>query len=286
MSNSQQFLLGGDLPINRLGFGTMRLCATGFQGDARDPEVGKAVLRRAVELGVNHIDTATIYHSPDYSVNANMLIHDALRPYPEGLVLTTKVGPREDESGHYEQTNDPSAIRPVVEKNLKQLDLDQLDLVYLRVGLMGPPTGESIAPQWEEMIKLQQEGLIRHIGLSNIDTAHLAEAQSMAPVAAVSNNFSTERRDDQELLAACEAANIAFVPFFPLGGGRQDLSQGVLAKVAERHGATPHQIALAWSLALSPVMLPIPGTGSIAHLEENVAARDIILTDEDLADLA
>lgn len=283
---SRTFLLGGDLPVNRIGFGAMRLSANGFTGPARDPESGRAVLRRAVELGVNHIDTASFYRSHDGSVSANALIREALHPYPADLVLATKVGPWDTPEGGLQQTTDPAALRPMVEANLEALGVDRLDLVYLRVGMMEPPHGESVAAQFEALAAMREEGLIRHLGLSNVDTGHLVEALTIAPVAAVQNHFHAGKRDDAQLLAVCEAADIAFVPFFPLGGGRDDLAADRMAKVAERHGATVPQIALAWLLASSHVTLAIPGTGSPTHLKENMDAASIILTPEDLSDLA
>jgi pyridoxine 4-dehydrogenase len=273
----------GNLTINRLGFGAMRLAANGFQGPARDPETARIVLRRVVELGVNHIDTAAFYQSPDGSVCANTLIREALAPYPRDLVIATKVGLL---PGFYDPSQGTAAVlRAAVEDNLKTLGLEQLDLVYLRIGMMEPPHGESLAERFEALAALREEGLIRHLGLSNVDTAHLAEARAIAPVVSVQNSFHIAGRDDVAVLDACAEKNIAFVPFFPLGGGRSDLNDPRLARVAARHGATVSQIALAWLLALSPVTLAIPGTGSLAHLEENVAAGTIVLTPEDLADL-
>jgi pyridoxine 4-dehydrogenase len=274
----------GNLTINRLGFGAMRLAANGFQGPARDPEAGRIVLRRAVELGVNHIDTAAFYQSPDGSVRANALIREALSPYPRDLVIATKVGLLPGSNNPAQET--AAVLRAAVEDNLKTLGLTRLDLVYLRIGMMEPPHGESLAERFEVLAALREEGLIRHLGLSNVDTAHLTEARAIAPVVAVQNYFHIARRDDVALLDACEEDSIAFVPFFPLGGGRSDLNDPRLTGVAARHGATVSQIALAWLLALSPVTLAIPGTGSLAHLEENVAAGSIALTPEDLADLA
>ncbi|MEU5608617.1 oxidoreductase [Streptomyces sparsogenes] len=280
---TSEFRLGGDLPIDRFGFGAMRLPTNDFHGPARDPETGRAVLRRAVELGVNHIDTADFYRSGDGSVRANVLIREALHPYPDGLVIATKVGPLFGPDGLHQAG--PGELRALVEDNLTGLGLDRLDLVYLRIGTMEPPHGESLAARFEALAALREEGLIRHLGLSNIDAEHLAEARAIAPVAAVQNQFNASRRDDTDLLAACEEAGIAFAPFFPLGGGR-DLADPRLAEVAARHGATVPQIGLAWLLASSPVTLAIPGTGSVSHLEENLAARAITLTDQDLADLA
>lgn len=281
---NKQFLFARGLAVHRLGFGAMRLPTKGFQGPPRDPEVGRAVLRRAVELGVNHIDTAAFYRSGDGTVRANALIRDALYPYPPELVLATKVGPVFGPNGHGQL---PAAgLRAAVEENLQTLGVDRLDLVYLRIGRMDVPHGESIAERFEALAALREAGLIRHLGLSNVDLAQLEEAGSIAPVVAVQNSFHFARRDDATLLDVCTTRGIAFVPFFPLGGGATEIGDARLAKVAARHGATPSQIALAWLLALSPVTLAIPGTGSVAHLEENVAAGAIALTGEDLAELA
>ncbi|MEV1002308.1 aldo/keto reductase [Nonomuraea sp. NPDC050202] len=281
---TDQFRLGHDLTIDRLGFGAMRLCQSHPGGPARDAESGRAVLRRAVELGVNHIDTAGFYRAPDGSASANALIREALAPYPGTLVIATKVGPVFGPGGPRQAT--AAELRPQVEADLQSLGLDRLDLVYLRIGKTDPPHGESLAERFEVLAALREEGLIRHLGLSNVDTGHLAEARTIAPVAAVQNHFHIANRAETAVLDACEEAGIAFVPFFPLGGGRADIDDPALVKVAERHGATAHQIALAWLLAVSPATLAIPGTGSVAHLEQNLAARSIDLTEEDLADLA
>jgi pyridoxine 4-dehydrogenase len=278
------FRLGGDLEVHRLGFGAMRLPSQqGMFGPARDPEASRAVLRRAVELGVDHIDTADFYVSAGMAVRANDLIREALQPYPSNLVIATKVGPLPGPGGLEHAA--PTDMRGLVEANLAGLGVDRLDLVYLRVGIMSPPHGESIAARFEALAALQEEGLIRHLGISNVDLDHLAEARAIAPVAAVQNEFHADKRDDAAMLVACEESGIAFVPFFPIGGGR-DLDDPRLAKVAARHGVSVTQVGLAWLLASSPVTLAIPGTGSVGHLEENQAADSIVLTDEDLADLA
>ena len=259
----------------------MRLSRNGWNGPARDPETGRAVLRRAVELGVNHIDTADFYRSGDGAIRANTLIREALSPYPSGLVIATKVGPVFGPKGP-----SPAAagdLRALVEANLESLGLDRLDLVYLRIGVMTPPHGESLAERFEALAALREEGLIRHLGLSNVDAGHLAEARAIAPVVAVQNHAA--QRDEADLLAACQESGIAFVPFFPVGGGRE-LDDERLAKVAARHRATVPQIGLARLLASSPVALAIPGTGSLSHLEDNMAAAAITLTDDDLADLS
>lgn len=284
MREMTSFRLGGDLGIHRLGFGAMHLAGAGWDGPARDPETSRAVLQRAIALGVDHIDTADFYRSGDGTVRANALIREALHPYPPGLVIATKVGPRFGPRGPSPAR--AADLRALVEANLVSLGLDRLDLVYLRIGRMAPPRGESIAERFEALAALQAEGLIRHLGLSNVDAAHLAEARAIAPVAAVQNEFHVAKQSDAALLGSCAAGGIAFVPFFPLGGSHDDLDHPRLAEVAARHGATVSQIALAWLLKLSPVTLAIPGTGSVAHLEENMAARALELTGEDVADLA
>ncbi|UWU74808.1 aldo/keto reductase [Bradyrhizobium huanghuaihaiense] len=284
-TKTTNFLIGGDTTVNRIGFGAMRLSANGFRGPARDPATGRAVLRRAVELGVNLIDTAAFYYSSDKTVRANSLIREALHPYPSDLVIATKVGPVFGADGSF-RAGTGAEMRQLVEENLETLGLDRLDIVYLRIGAMAPPHGESVAERFEALAALREEGLIRHLGLSNIDEDHLQEARKIAPVVAVQNNFHIAQRGDVALLKSCEAENIAFSPFFPLGGGTTKIDDDRLARIAARHKATTNQIALAWLLALSPMMLAIPGTGSIAHLEENMGAGDIFLTEEDLADLA
>ncbi len=262
----------------------MRLSTNGFRGPARDPEIGRAVLRRAVDLGVNLIDTAEFYQSSDGTVRANSLIREALHPYPADLVIATKLGVVFNADGSRRHATSAD-MRRLVEENLQSLGLDRLDLVYLRIGEMMAPHGESLAERFEAMAALREEGLIRHLGISNVDIAHLAEARSIAPVVAVQNYFHIRRRDDVGLLNVCEADGIAFSPFYPLGGGATAFYDDRLARVAARYGATPAQIAIAWLLAYSPVTLAIPGTGSVVHLEENMATGDIRLTEADLAEL-
>jgi aryl-alcohol dehydrogenase-like predicted oxidoreductase len=242
------------------------------------------VLRRAVELGVNHIDTASFYRRGD--VVANELVRRALAPYPDGLVIATKVGPMLGPDGIPALQASPGQLRGLVEDNLRELGADHLDLVYLRVGGQNPPGGEPIAERFAALTKLREEGLIRHLGVSNVDAAQLAEARAIAPVAAVQNAFHVHATADAALLAECTRSGTAFVPFFPLGGGRDPIDTTRLEKTAARHGVTVQQVALAALLAASPVMLPIPGTGSLAHLEENVGAASIQLTPEEIASLA
>ncbi|MGN9780732.1 oxidoreductase [Nonomuraea sp. ZG12] len=276
---SRTFSLGGDLTINRLGFGAMRLATGTFGGPPRAPQSGIAVLRRAVELGVDHIDTAGFYSRGD--VRANELIRTALAPYRAGLVIATKVGPLPGPDGVPTGQAAPDQLRGLVETDLRALGLDRLDLVYLRVGGMTGPGGESIAERFAVLAELRAQGLIRHLGVSNVDAAQLAEAQAVAPVTAVQNRHT----DGPGLLAPCEKAGIAYVPYFPLGGGVEPLDTARLGKVAARLGATTAQVALASLLATSPSVLAIPGTGRLDHLEENLAANDLSLTDEDLSDL-
>jgi aryl-alcohol dehydrogenase-like predicted oxidoreductase len=273
------FSLGGDLTINRLGFGAMRLAMGTFDGPARAPQSGIAVLRRAVELGVNHIDTAGFYGRG--AVRANELIRTALAPYRDGLVIATKVGPLPGPDGVPTGQATPDQLRGLVEADLRSLGLDRLDLVYLRVGGMTGPGGESIAERFAVLAELREQGLIRHLGVSNVDATQFAEAQAIAPVAAVQNRHS----DDSGLMARCEETGIAYVPYFPLGGGVVPLDGERLGKVAARLGATTAQVAIAALLAASPSVLAIPGTGRLDHLEENLAANDLTLSDEDLSDL-
>ncbi|MGW0909655.1 oxidoreductase [Streptomyces sp. NPDC002853] len=280
---SGQFTLGGDLRVNRLGFGAMRLAAGTFTGPARDPRTGVEVLRQAVDAGVDHIDTAGFYARGD--VSANDLIRKALAPYPADLLIATKVGPLRGPDGMPTGQAGPEQLRELVTEDLRALGLDRFDLVYLRVGGMSEPGGESVAERFAALAELRDEGLIRHLGVSNVDAAQLDEARGLAPVIAVQNQYHVHRADDVAVLARCEEHGIAYVPFFPLGGGFDPIEHGRLADVAKRHDATTAQVALAWLLASSPNMLAIPGTGSPAHLTENLAAAGLRLDAADLAEL-
>lgn len=278
-------MLGGDLSVSRIGYGAMKL--TGWpRGDRPGRDTALAVLRRAVELGVNHIDTSH-YYSRD-AVAANELIREALHPYPEDLVIVTKVGalveggdialPAEETTGLT-----PSGLRRGVEANLRSLGVDRLDVVNLRMGdsdRAGTPIGRPL----ETLLELRAEGLIRHLGVSNVTAAEFAEARTVAPISCVQNLYNLARREDDLLVDACAEAGIAYVPFFPVGGF-QPLTAARLDSVAARHRATVPQVALAWLLARSPNILPIPGTGSLDHLEENVAAGRLELSAEDRTDL-
>ena len=265
----------------------MRLPQTGaaLKPDAqpRDRDQAIRVLRRAVELGVNHIDTAAFYFSPLRS--ANELINTALAPYPDDLLIATKVGPIRDASGEWQSAATPAQLRGEVEQNLRQLGRDHLDLVNLRLSGM-----DSIAEHFTVLAELREAGLIRQLGLSNVRAEHLAQAQAIAPVACVQNSYGLAHRPQQdELVRQCGEQGIAFVPFFAIAGagreaGRSREEDEVVA-VAAAHEASTAQVRLAWMLARGPHVLVIPGTGDVAHLEQNMAAGELTLTDDELARL-
>ncbi|HEV8557224.1 MAG TPA: oxidoreductase [Actinophytocola sp.] len=272
--------LGGDLRVNRIGYGAMQLAGAGVFGPPKDEEQAIAVLRRAVELGVNHIDTSD-YYGPFV---VNELIHRALHPYPADLVLVTKVGARRDDKGNWLPWNSPADLRQAVHDNLKRLGVDRLGAVNLRMmGLEGPEEGP-IEEQFTALAELREQGLIHHLGVSNATAAQLAEARAIAPVACVQNLYNVTARQDDAMVDACAEQGVAYVPFFPLGGF-QPIQAQVLEQVAARHGVTSRQLALAWLLHRSPAILIIPGTSSVQHLEDNVAVGAIELTDQDLAEL-
>lgn len=272
----------GDLTVNRLGFGAMRLTGSlpFAKGAPSDRNRSIDVLRRAVGLGVNHIDTASFYFSPLRS--ANELIAAALSPYPDGLVIVTKVGPGRDAWGEWYSAR-PDQLRGQVEENLRQLGRDHLDVVNMR-RMAGQ---ESVAEHFGALAELRDAGLIRHLGVSDVSVAQLDEAQAIAPVVCVQNRHSLELREQDPVLRACAERSIAFVPFFAIAGDRRQAggrgtdSPGLL-EVARRHGATPAQVRLAWTLQQAPNVLAIPGTGDPAHLTENVAAAALRLSPEDL----
>jgi aryl-alcohol dehydrogenase-like predicted oxidoreductase len=277
----------GDKPIRRIGFGAMQLAGPGVFGPPRDPDGARAVLRRAVELGVDHIDTSQ-YYGPDV---VNDLIREALHPYPEGLKLVTKVGARRDDRGGWLPALSPPELRAGVEANLRSLRVERMDLVNLRVldaDSHGP--GEPEPEQLGELEDLRREGKLDLIGVSNVSREGVERALDLVELGEVQNAYSILDRADDPIVDLCEERGVAFVPFFPLGsaftGGPAKLAADpAVAGVADKHGATPSQIALAWLLARSERILLIPGTTSIAHLEENVAAGEIALDDDDLAAL-
>lgn len=277
----------GDLPVRRLGFGAMRLTGSAafHHGVPSDRSRSIAVLRRAVELGVNHIDTAAFYFSALRS--ANELINTALAPYPDDLVIVTKVGPFRDHCGNWAEPARPDQLRGHVEENLRQLGRDHLDVVNLR------RTGqESISEHFGALAELREAGLVRHLGVSDVEPRHLDEALAIAPVVCVQNRWGLDSTNPatDEVVRSCGERGIAFVPFFAVAGdagphgATQDHDDEVLA-VARAHHATPAQIRLAWTLHQGPHVLAIPGTGNPDHLAENVAAGAVRLTDEELARL-
>ena len=275
----------GDLTVNRIGFGAMRLTQDGgaFVPGAAPSDRGRAigVLRRALELGVNHIDTAAFYFSPLRS--ANELINRALAPYPDDLVITTKVGPGRDPSGTWIPHATPGQLRGQVEENLRQLGRDHLDVVNLRV--IGP---DSIAERFGALAELREAGLIRHLGLSNVRPEHLAEAQAIAPVVCVQNRYGIATGPAQDaFLRTCGEQGVAFVPFYAIAGTAGEAGAGgaddeVVLDVARAHGAAPAQVRLAWTLQRGPHVLAIPGTGNPDHLAANVAAGALRLTQDEL----
>nr|WP_236808434.1 oxidoreductase [Amycolatopsis albispora] len=269
----------GDRLVHRLGFGAMRL-ALGPNGTERDPDQGIAVLRRAVDLGVDHIDTAAFYFLG--RVSANDLIRRALAPYPDDLVIATKVGPSRNAEGEHQPEARPDQLRGQVEQNLRELGRDHLDLVYLRIGTSLDRGSGSLAERFGVLAELREQGLIRHLGISNVGHEHLAEASGIAPVTAVQNWYGLSKRDDDALLDTCTEREIAFVPFFSVHGGAGNLSDGVVAGIAAARGVTEAQVLLAWTLHRAPNVLAIPGTGSVTHLDENVAAGALELSTEEL----
>jgi aryl-alcohol dehydrogenase-like predicted oxidoreductase len=270
-----EFTLGGDLTVRRLGFGAMRITGAGIWGDPPEREGAIAVLRRTVELDVNLIDTADSY-GPEVSEN---LIAEALYPYPNDLVIATKGGLTRDGPGSWHRDGSPQHLREACEGSLRRLRVDRIDLYQLHAVDPRIPYEESVGTLKE----LRDEGKIRHVGVCNVGIDELGRARAIVPVASVQNRYSLTTRDSEHVLEACESDGLGFIPWFPLDAGQ---GPGVaVEEVARRHRATARQVALAWLLHQSPVMLPIPGTSSIEHLEENVAAASLELTEEDMATL-
>ncbi|MFD8841465.1 aldo/keto reductase family oxidoreductase [Streptomyces pseudogriseolus] len=270
----------GDLTVTRFGYGAMQLAGPGVMGPPADHEGALAVLREAVRLGITHIDTADAY-GPHVT---NRLIHEALHPYPDTLHVVTKVGARRDADGGWPPAREPDDLRRAVHDNLRTLGVDTLDLVNLRLGDATGPRPGSLATAYETLVALQQEGLIRHLGLSNATPEQIAEAETIAPFVCVQNLYNLAHRHDDALVDRLAEQGVAYVPFFPLGGFTP-LQSATLSRVAERHGVRPMAVALAWLLHRSPNILLIPGTSSVAHLRENVAGASLALTEEDLAAL-
>jgi pyridoxine 4-dehydrogenase len=271
----------GDRTVNRMGYGAMQLAGPGVFGPPRDHAAALAVLRAAREAGVNHIDTSDFY-GPHVT---NRIIREALHPYAGDLVIVTKVGAVRGEDGSWNAAQSPAELERAVHDNLRNLGLDVLEVVNLRtMGAVHAPSEGSIEPQFSALAELQQQGLIRHLGVSNVTANQIAEAQRIAPVVCVQNHFNLAHRDDDGLIDALGKQGIAYVPFFPLGGFTPLQSQ-TLSDVATRLGATPMQVALAWLLARAPNILLIPGTSSLGHLRENLAAAELQLGADVMAEL-
>jgi pyridoxine 4-dehydrogenase len=280
LSQAGEFSLGGRV-VNRMGYGAMQLAGPGVFGPPRDRAAAIAVLREAVASGVNHIDTSDFY-GPHHT---NQVIREALHPYPDDLVIVTKIGARRGADGSWNPAFSPEELKSAVHDNLRNLGLEALDVVNLRVmfDVSGPAEG-SIEPFLTPLAELQRQGLVRHIGLSNVTPTQVAEGRKICEIVGVQNLYNLAHRNDDALIDALAREGIAYVPFFPLGGF-SPLQSAVLSEVAESLGATPMQVALAWLLHRAPNVLAIPGTSSLAHLRENLAAAELRLSDEALAAL-
>ena len=262
----------GDLRVNRLGFGAMRICGRDIWGPPADRAAAHRVIRRAVELGVNFIDTADSY-GPEVD---EILIAEALHPYPAGLVIGTKGGLVRPNRHAWDSNADPEHLRHAVNGSLQRLKLERIDLYQLHAPDPRVPFADSVGA----LARMQRGGKIRHIGLSNVSVAELTAARKIAPIVSVQNEYNYDDRSSDDVLAECVRLGIAFIPWYPLGAGRS-LRSAKLKRIAARRGVSAAQVALAWLLARTPVMLPIPGTASVAHLEENVRAASLVLTDEE-----
>ena len=266
--------IGGDLTVNRLGFGAMRITGRGIWGEPPDLDAAKAVLRRAVELDTTFIDTADSY-GPGVSEN---LIAEVLHPYPDGLVIATKGGLERPGPGRWPANGRPDHLKDACEGSLRRLRLEQIPLYQFHRPDPRVPFGESIGA----LVELQREGKVRHIGLSNVTVKQLQEARRITPIVSVQNRYNHADRESDPVLEACEQEQLAFLPWAPI---QDHESNRAVQDVARRHDATVHQVVLAWLLARSPAMLPIPGTGSVAHLEENIASAGLELSEDDVARL-
>jgi pyridoxine 4-dehydrogenase len=276
---SGQYQLG-DLTVNRIGYGAMQLAGPHVMGPPKDRDAAVAVLRRAVELGVDHIDTSD-YYGPHVT---NEIIREALHPYPDGLTLVTKVGARRTPEGEWPEALTPDELRRAVHDNLDHLGVDAMDVVNLRMPGFAAPVERSLAEPFGTLAELQQQGLIKHLGVSNVTPQMYAEARAIAPVVCVQNHYNLVHRDDDPLIDALAREGVAYVPFFPLGGFTP-LQSAALETVARRLETTPMEVALAWLLARSPNLLLIPGTSSVEHLEENLEAAARVLGPVELEEL-
>jgi aryl-alcohol dehydrogenase-like predicted oxidoreductase len=264
--------IGGDLRVNRLGFGAMRLTGPGIWGEPQDPQGARRVLQRALELGVNFIDTADSY-GPDVN---ERFIAETLHPYPRGLLIATKGGLVRPSADVWERRGTPAHLRQACEASLKRLRVERIDLYQFHA----PDPRVRVEDSVGELAKLQQEGKIRHIGVSNFSVAELERVAGIAKIVSVQNRYNVSDRRSDDVITYCEQRKMAFIPWYPLAAGEhagQDSGSRELERIAKQHSATPAQAALAWLLARSPAILPIPGTSSVAHLEENVAAAEISL---------
>jgi aryl-alcohol dehydrogenase-like predicted oxidoreductase len=270
--------MADDLTVTRVGYGAMQLAGPHVFGPPADRAAAVAVLRAAVDLGINHIDTADFY-GPYVT---NEIIKEALHPYPADLHIVTKVGALRDDQGNWPVARSPEQLRQAVYDNLERLGLDALDVVNLRLGGLDAPEPGSVEEPFTALAELQQQGLIKHLGLSTVDAEQVAEAQTIAPVVCVQNLYNLAHRDDDDLVDSLATQGIAYVPYFPLGGF-SPLQSEELSAVAKRLDATPMAVALAWLLQRSPNILLIPGTSSVAHLRENVAGAGLVLPDDELA---
>lgn len=280
LTQSGSFPLG-ERRVTRMGYGAMQLAGPGVFGPPKDHAAALAVLREAVTSGVNHIDTSDFY-GPHVT---NRLIRKALHPYPEDLVIVTKVGATRGTDASWNPAQSPAELTQAVHDNLRNLGVEALDVVNLRImGNIHEPSEESIGERFAALAELQQQGLVRHLGLSNVTPAQVTEAQRIAKVACVQNHYNLAHRDDDVLIDELARQGIAYVPFFPLGGFTP-LQSGTLSAVAERLDATPMQVALAWLLARAPNIVLIPGTSSLEHLRENLAAAELVLAEDELAEL-
>jgi pyridoxine 4-dehydrogenase len=273
MATNMTFKLGGDLTVNRLGFGAMRITGEGIWGWPPDRQNALKVLRRAVELSVNLIDTADAY-GPETS---ELLVAEALHPYPNGLVIATKGGLTRPGPGDWVPNCRPEHLKQALEGSLKRLRLERIDLYQLHTVDSKVPIEESVGA----LKQMQDAGKIRHIGLSNVDPEEIARARKIVPIVSVQNRYNIKDRKSENVLAYCEKENLGFLPWFPIGGSHGLKPESPLNTAAKAHGGSVYQVALAWLLERSPVMLPIPGTSSLAHLEENVAAARLKLTPEE-----
>ncbi|GAB3349214.1 oxidoreductase [Modestobacter lapidis] len=276
---SGQFTLG-DRAVHRIGYGAMQLAGPHVMGPPRDRAAAVAVLRRAVELGVDHVDTSD-YYGPHVT---NEIIREALHPYPAHLTIVTKIGARRTAAGEWPEALSAAELRQAVHDNLDHLGVDALDVVNLRMPGFAEPVQRSLAEPFEALAALRQEGLVKHLGVSNVTPQMLAEARSIAPVVCVQNHYNLVHRADDPLVDALAREGVAYVPFFPLGGF-SPLQSAALETVARRLETTPMQVALAWLLARSPNLLLIPGTSSVAHLEQNLEAAARVLGPVELAEL-